>query len=98
MTVSITASCLVGVVVGAIALQPPAGLGHRIFEPSGAVEQDDTVVRTDPPVSKSLLICRVGRRGFGTEQQPFLLRDLAPRPGDRLVSDRNRKPAAVTHS
>src|SRR4029077_11624500 len=57
-------------------LQPVAGVGHWILEAAGAVEEDDPLVWANPAVGERLLVGRIGRRGFGAEQQPFLGCDL----------------------
>src|SRR5205085_10796807 len=77
--------------------QRRAGLGHRVFEPGRAVEQDRALPRADAPVGDRLLVGGIGRRALGAEQQSLIRRNLAPSPHNRLVIDGGRETAAGPH-
>src|SRR5215831_10520548 len=77
--------------------QRRSGLGHRIFEPAGAIEQDNPLVGPDPPIRERLLVSRVGRGTLGAEQQAFFRRNFSPCLGDRSVADGGGKAAALAY-
>src|SRR5205085_65291 len=77
--------------------QRRAGLGHRVFEPSRAIEQHRALPRADAPLGDRLLVSGIGRRALGAEQQSLRRRNLAPGLHNRLVIDGGRETAAVAH-
>jgi len=52
-------------------LQARSGLGHRIFEPGGAVEEDRALAGADPPIRHRCLVGGIGCRASGQRRSPL---------------------------
>ena len=80
-----------------VLVQPLPRLGHRVFQPGGAVEQHHAFVLVDQIVAHRLVIGRQRRPALGAEQQAILLRAILDGLEDRRVAHRQCGTARFTN-